>query len=187
MLTDRKKSFADAVLRGLSQKDAAVAIGLSEKTAKQAGSRMAKDPDVVDYLKRCRKVARTNARGQKSSKAEKSAPAENWPVGVFPNESKTSETPEPEPEPELDPDQDDGLTEQQRAGMSPLDYLLAIMRSSKASKSARMQAAIQAAPYIHGKIAPQGKKEAKNEAAKKAGRFTPAAPPRLVAAGGKKL
>jgi phage terminase small subunit len=185
MLTDRKKAFADAVLRGLSQKDAAVAIGLSEKTAKQAGSRMAKDPDVVDYLKRARKVARANASGQAAPKAEKATPAANWPLGVFPNEPKAPEAPGPEPE--IDPDEDDGLTDEQRAGLSPLDYLLAIMRSSKASKSARMQAAIQAAPYIHGKIAPQGKKEAKNEAAKKAGRFAPSAPPRLVAAGGKKL
>jgi len=40
---------------------------------------------------------------------------------------------------------------------------------------------------MHGKIAPQGKKEAKNDAAKKAGRFAPSAPPRLVVAGGKKL
>jgi len=185
MLTERKKAFADAVLRGLSQKDAAVAIGLSEKTAKQAGSRMAKDPDVVDYLKRCRKVAREKARGRTAPKVEKAAPAENWPLGVFPNEPKTPEAPGPEPE--IDPDEDDGLTDEQRAGLLPLDYLLAVMRSSKSSKSARLQAAIQAAPYLHGKIAPQGKKEAKNEAAKKASRFTPAAPPRLVAAGGKKL
>lgn len=44
-------------------------------------------------------------------------------------------------------------------------------------------------PYVHSKKGEGGKKDQRADAAKKAnvGRFTPAAPPRLVAAGGKKL
>jgi hypothetical protein len=70
------------------------------------------------------------------------------------------------------------------AELSPLDYLLKVMRNPSASESQRMQAAIQAAPYCHAKRADAPKKDAKAEAAKKAvrGRFAPApAPLKLVA------
>lgn len=44
-----------------------------------------------------------------------------------------------------------------------------------------MQAATIAAPYCHAKKGESGKKEQKDEAAKKvASRFSPAAPPKLV-------
>ncbi|MCG9046600.1 terminase small subunit [Laribacter hongkongensis] len=49
-LTGKKKAFADAVLAGKSNKDAAVAAGYSEKTASAAGSRLVKDSDVKAYL-----------------------------------------------------------------------------------------------------------------------------------------
>lgn len=122
-------------------------------------------------------------RGFTMPNGEKSpdAPA-GWPFGRKPPEQPAQEPPAPEV------DSDDGLTDDERAGLEPLQYLLAVMRSPRASKSARMTAAVQAAPYMHAKPAPVGKKEAKDAAAKKAGgRFTPKAPPRLVAAGGKKL
>jgi phage terminase small subunit len=105
-----------------------------------------------------------------------------WPFGKKPPEQPQ------EPPAQAEPDTDDGLTDEQRATLSPLEYLLAVMRSPRASKSARMTAAVQAAPYLHAKPAPVGKKEAKEQAAKKGGgRFTPKAPPRLIAAGGKKV
>jgi phage terminase small subunit len=114
--------------------------------------------------------------GQKSPDAPP-----GWPFGTKPPEEPAAPAP--------DPDSDDGLTDEQRAGLSPLDYLLAVMRSPKSSKSARMTAAIQAAPYVHPKLTPAGKKEAKREAAKgvAGGRFAAAAPPRLAAAGGKRV
>jgi phage terminase small subunit len=49
-LTGKKRAFADAVLAGLSNKDAAISAGFSEKTASAAGSRIVKDPDVKAYL-----------------------------------------------------------------------------------------------------------------------------------------
>ncbi|MCC2632172.1 MAG: hypothetical protein K0S48_58 [Ramlibacter sp.] len=122
-------------------------------------------------------------RGYTLPSGEKSPDApEGWPFGTKPPEKPA----EPPPAPAVD--SDDGLTDEQRAGLTPLEYLLAVMRSPSASKSARMTAAVQAAPYMHAKPASVGKKEAKEQAAKKAGgRFTPKTPPRLVAAGGKKL
>jgi hypothetical protein len=71
---------------------------------------------------------------------------------------------------------------------SPLDYLLQVMRDPNEDKGRRMQAAIQAAPYMHAKRGEAGKKEQKDAAAKKvASKFTAGAPPKLVAAGGKKV
>lgn len=104
------------------------------------------------------------------------APA-GWPFGTEPAK---------EPTKEVDPENDDGLTDEQRAGLSPLDYLLAVMRSPDASKSARLQAAIQAAPYVHAKPAPAAKKEAAAAKAKEAGagKFKQApAPLKLVKVG----
>jgi len=49
-LTGKKRAFADAVLAGLSNKEAAISAGFSEKTASAAGSRIVKDPDVKAYL-----------------------------------------------------------------------------------------------------------------------------------------
>lgn len=53
----------------------------------------------------------------------------------------------------------------------------------------QVRAAIAAVQYTHTKMADGGKKEAKAAAAKTAGagRFASAAPPKLVAAGGKKV
>ncbi|MBF6631818.1 MAG: terminase small subunit [Comamonas sp.] len=90
----------------------------------------------------------------------------NWPFG-----QKT-----PEPDPDL-------------SDMTPLDFLLQVMRDPKQAEARRMQAATIAAPYVHPKAEEKGKKAAKQEAAAAAGsKFVrPAAPPRLAAAGGKKV
>ena len=74
------------------------------------------------------------------------------------------------------------------SGLMPLDYLLQVMRDPNEDRGRRMQAATLAAPYCHPKKGESGKKEQKADAAKKvAGRFTAAAPPKLVVAGGKKV
>jgi len=52
--------------------------------------------------------------------------------------------------------------------MTPLDYMLAVMRDSQADEARRDKMAQCAAPYIHEKAAEKklGKKEAREEAAK---------------------
>ncbi|OYD50706.1 hypothetical protein [Acidovorax kalamii] len=70
----------------------------------------------------------------------------------------------------------------------PLDFLLQIMRDQDEDKGRRMQAATLAAPYCHAKKGEGGKKEEKAAAAKTvASKFATATPPKLVAAGGKKV
>ncbi|WP_145155542.1 terminase small subunit [Pseudomonas oryzihabitans] len=60
-LTEKKRRFADALLSGASNKKAAIDAGYSEKTAPQAGSKLAKDADVVAYLERRRKFEQAKA------------------------------------------------------------------------------------------------------------------------------
>lgn len=72
--------------------------------------------------------------------------------------------------------------------LTPLNYMLQVMRDPEEDKARRLQAATLAAPYVHAKKGEGGKKEQKDEAAKKvAGRFAVATPPKLVAAAGRKV
>lgn len=63
----------------------------------------------------------------------------------------------------------------------PLDVLLRLMREAVDPRM-QLQAAMAAAPYLHAKAAPLGKKEARGIEAKKAGggKFGAGAPPTLV-------
>jgi phage terminase small subunit len=49
-LTGKKKAFAEAVLKGFSNKEAAIKAGYSAATASAAGSRLVKDPRVAAHL-----------------------------------------------------------------------------------------------------------------------------------------
>jgi phage terminase small subunit len=70
-LTGKKLKFADAVLAGKSNKQAAIDAGYSPATASAAGSRLVKDKDVVAYLKR-RKDAAKKPVPESSRSADKS-------------------------------------------------------------------------------------------------------------------
>ncbi|MGE0653301.1 MAG: hypothetical protein AB7P12_16390, partial [Alphaproteobacteria bacterium] len=72
-------------------------------------------------------------------------------------------------------------------GLTPLEYMLKVMRDDGAEPGRRDRMAIAAAPFVHGRIAERagkpGKREQAKEAARQAnvGRYaTPAPPPRLV-------
>jgi phage terminase small subunit len=54
-LTGKRRAFADAVLAGKSNKDAAIAAGYSPKTAGPAGSRLAKDPAIAAFIAKYKK------------------------------------------------------------------------------------------------------------------------------------
>lgn len=51
-LTGKHRAFADAKLAGMSNKEAAISAGYSEKTAGPAGSRLAKHPAIVAFVKK---------------------------------------------------------------------------------------------------------------------------------------
>lgn len=73
-------------------------------------------------------------------------------------------------------------------GTDPKEFLMSIVGDECADPRVRIDAAKALLPYTHPKLGEGGKKEQRNEEAKKvASRFAPAAPPKLVAAGGKKV
>lgn len=57
MLTPKKKTFAEAILRGETNKKAAVSAGYSEATASQAASRLVKDLEVGAYIAKAKAKA----------------------------------------------------------------------------------------------------------------------------------
>lgn len=52
MLTAQKRKYALALMSGMSQKDAAIKAGYSEKSARSKGSQLAKDPEVIAFIER---------------------------------------------------------------------------------------------------------------------------------------
>lgn len=70
----------------------------------------------------------------------------------------------------------------------PLDFLREVWQGNIDASATQVRAAQAALPFLHQKLGESGKKEKRNEAAKGvASRFAPAAAPKLVAAGGKKV
>jgi len=64
MLTHKKRKFVAALKRGLSNRQAAIDAGYSEKTASQAGARLAKDLDVQAHMSRQDPVGRLQNAGK---------------------------------------------------------------------------------------------------------------------------
>jgi len=161
-LTDKKRRFVDALLSGLSGAKAAIHAGYSENGAAQAAARLMRDKHVLAALGR---TAQVNKRVNKNSVNKKpdSAP----PLDVTRDELSAADSGESMGLKAL------GLTSDPRA------VLVAIMNDLGEEPKLRMEAAKALMPFTHGKIAEQGKKGAKQEAANKAagGRFGPPPPP----------
>lgn len=163
-LTAKKKAFGDAVLAGKSNKAAAVVAGYSAKTASPAGSRLAKDPDVVAYLgkkkaPKARKTGHTQADGTKAPDAPP-----GWPFGVKVEEPVTQKK------------------------MTAREYLSDVVNDVAADEKLRLDAAKKLIEFEEAKPAAVGKKEARQKDAEKtAGRFSAGAPPKLAAVGGKRV
>lgn len=51
-LSEKMKKFAQAVVDGLSNKEAAISAGYAEKTASQAGSKLRKDPEIIVHIEK---------------------------------------------------------------------------------------------------------------------------------------
>lgn len=67
-LTDKKRRFADALMSGASQAEAAVTAGYSEKTAKQQGYKLARDPDVLRYIERMEALESEKAQAREAGR-----------------------------------------------------------------------------------------------------------------------
>lgn len=158
-LTGKKRMFADAVLAGSTNKEAAIAAGYSPATAAQSGSRMAKDAAIAAYL--------AEKRGSVPSKSP--APAATRPAA-----------PPQGDEPPGGPDDthyDD-----------PEKFLMHQMNDPKLEMRMRIDVAKALMPFKHQKLGEGGKKDQRLSNAKAVGQgkfAVPPPPPRLVHNGGK--
>lgn len=145
-LTEKMEKFALAIVDGKTNKEAAISAGYAEKTASQQGSKLSKDPEIIVYIEKL--------------KAQKEG------------RSLTSDQPKvkPENEPENSSEDETPVGEFQFEGDDPLDFLIKVMNFNGNKLPLRMQAAIAALPYKHGKVAEKGKKETKQDKAKEATR-----------------
>ncbi|ENR6275833.1 MULTISPECIES: terminase small subunit [Acinetobacter] len=149
-LTEKMEKFALAIVDGKTNKEAAISAGYAEKTASAAGARLAKDPEIIVYIEML--------------KAQKEG------------RSLTSDSPKVKPKdtPENSGEDENPIEEFQFEGDDPLDFLIKVMNFNGNKLPLRMQAAIAALPYKHGKVAEKGKKETKAETARegsKSGKF----------------
>ena len=140
-LSEKMKKFAQAVVDGLSNKEAAISAGYAEKTASQAGSKLRKDPEISVYIERL--------------KADKEG------------RSLTSEKPKVKPR-ETSSYEDEDPLEDQFTTDDPLEFLINVMKNGGNEMMLRVNAARSALPYVHGKVAEKGKKETKADEARKA-------------------
>lgn len=153
-LTGKRRVFADAVIAGKSNRDAAIAAGYSVKTASAAGSRLVKDPEVAASIASRRKGGKKEA----VPVAPPPKPASAFDLGAA------------------------------LAHKDPKAFLLAAMNDLELDPRQRIDAAKALMPFMHKKLGEGGKKEQKDEEAKNvAKRFGQAAPPKLVANGGRKV
>ncbi|HHP8316907.1 terminase small subunit [Acinetobacter baumannii] len=149
-LTEKMEKFALAIVDGKTNKEAAISAGYAEKTASAAGARLAKDPGIIVYIEML-----------KAQKEGRSLTSDSPKV-------KLKDTPENSGEDE------DPIEEFQFEGDDPLDFLIKVMNFNGNKLPLRMQAAIAALPYKHGKVAEKGKKQTKAETARegsKSGKF----------------
>jgi len=145
-LTEKMKKFARAIVDGATNKEAAISAGYEEKTASQQGSKLKNNSEIIVYIEKL--------------KAEK--------------EGRSLTSDEPKVKPENSGEDDNPLDNFSFDGDDPLEFLIAVMLSDGNKMPLRMQAAIAALPYKHGKVAEKGKKETKEDAAKaatKSGKF----------------
>lgn len=140
-LSEKMKKFAQAVVDGLSNKEAAISAGYAEKTASQQGSKLRKDPEISVYIEKLK----ANKEGR----------------------SLTSEKPKVKPMGASSYEDEDPI-EDQYSTDDPLDFLINVMKNGGNEMMLRVNAARAALPYVHGKVAEKGKKETKADEAKKA-------------------
>lgn len=162
MLTTKKKKFADARKRGLSQREAAVYAGYSQSSAKVKGCQLDRDPEVKKYLLRL--TSEVNFSGEKVN---------------------------PKVNPKVNRDEPKNRSENQRipvvelvadGASEALEVITRIMRENMESDpKLALDAAYKLATFTIRKPDAMGKKEHKTEKAKVAvSRFAPSPPPQNI-------
>ena len=172
-LTAKGKAFAQAVADGMSNKDAAISAGYSEKTAAQQGSKLYKNPEIIAYIEKL-----TSAK-KLTPKSKKLTPQDEQLNSEKPRQSNLVQVVKVE-KIESGPEQAHGQFVGRDeiaigAPEDPLEYLKSVWMDEKQDEELRVACAKAALPYVHGKVADKGKKQTKAEeaqaAAKGGGKF----------------
>ncbi|KRW62346.1 terminase small subunit [Pseudomonas sp. TTU2014-080ASC] len=156
-LTDKQRRFVDAKAQGASNREAAEAAGYAASSAAVAGSRLAKNPEVIAELEMLMSRRNVNAKTPQLTLGDDDG-------GI---------------------DGDGEFLDCLPVTEDPLEWLIALMNEPRAKVFDRRNAAQTVVPYVHGKKGEVGKKELKAEAAKAAskGKFSAGKPPLSVVKG----
>lgn len=176
-LTSKKRAFIVAVREGASNKDAAIAAGCSPKTASAAGSRLAKDADVVLELHKLNALFPIDGNIKADVKADVKA-VRTKRVAHQPQPAEEY-IPKALRQPQEPIDDAEGSQGFGRVYTDPKDYLLDDMNDPNLDRKDRRDAAKALMPFLHPRKGEGGKKEERQDAAKKAGagKFGAAPPP----------
>ena len=168
MLTEAQKLYAKARLKGLNQTQSAIAAGYSEATARQAASRLEKNPLVIAHMDRLVKFGdapeAVKPKAKAATRVEKPKPAE----------AEQSDKPEkPEPLPAPTPEPTIAVSPPPSVGslvpsLDPLEFMEQLVSDMSEDPKLRLEAAKALAPYRHAKLGEMGKKDAKNNDASNA-------------------
>ena len=151
-LTPKMRKFAHAVVDGMSNKDSAITAGYEEKTASQAGTRLAKNPEILAYIEKLKADKKLKQGGEKLKVEVK---AEIVEVQVA--------------EPRHEQPRSEFIGRDEIAIGShedPLEYLKSVWMDKGQDEELRVACAKAALPYVHGKVADKGKKQTQEDEAR---------------------
>lgn len=158
-LTAKMRKFAQAVVSGLSNKDSAITAGYAEKTAAQAGAKLAKNPDIISYIEKLKADKKLTSDTQKVKVEKEKVKSKNF-IEVVSVERI-------EPEVEQANGQFVGRDDIAAGGIEdPLEYLKKVWTNELEDPDLRLKAAQAAMPYVHGKVGTKGKKESQKDEAR---------------------
>lgn len=160
MLTAKKRLYADARMSGRNIKDSAIAAGYSESTARQSGSRLEKDQDVLSYLERLGFQKPAKQKAEKPKVKDQPDPAEVKAAESIADKSTI-------PIGQYD---------------DPVEYMKAVVNAELEDPKLRLDAAKAWDAAIRGRAQAKGKKGEQAERAKEiASKFATPTPPSLKA------
>lgn len=189
--TAKKRAYVKARMAGKNIQDSAIEAGYSTAAARQAGSRLEKDAEVIAAFARLKAGGKidapkdtvksskiVNKKTSKPSAEKTAAPVESVGLGVdVPDWAKMLAPPKPK---RKSKDIEETKEEIVCQSDDPLDFMRHMMKDSSEDPRLRLEAAKSLAAYTLSKPGEKGKKEEKADAAKEVARkFGTIPPPKM--------